>query len=79
MHTTLRPVSHGFGQKFEGWAGSMCPPETPGVWSAHAFFAFGYRAPHVKPGSLDPAPAPDQYGHPVQNSEIFIVSMSLSG
>ena len=43
------------------------------------FFAFGYRAPHVKPGSLDPAPAPDQYGHPVQNSEIFIVSMSLSG
>ena len=32
-----------------------------------------------KPGSLDPAPAPDQYGHPVQNSEIFIMSMSLSG
>ena len=31
-----------------------------------------------KPGSLDPAPAPDQYGLPVQNGEIFIVSMSLS-
>ena len=32
-----------------------------------------------KPGSLDPAPAPDQSGHPVQSSEIFIMFMSLSG
>ena len=26
-HTTQRPESHGLGQKFEGWAGSMYPQE----------------------------------------------------
>ena len=41
MPTTQRPESHGLGQNFEGWAGSMCPQETPGVLSAHAFFALG--------------------------------------
>ena len=36
-----------------------------------------FSAHHVKTSPLDPAPAPAQHGLPVQNDEIFIVSMSL--
>ena len=50
--------------------------KTPGVVGAHAFFCTGYRAHHVKTSPLDPAPAPARYELPVQNGEIFMVSMS---
>ena len=77
MPTTQRPESHGLGQNFEGGAGSMCPQENTWGFGCPCIFCTGYRAHHVKTSPLDPAPAPAQHGLPVQNGEIFIVSMSL--
>ena len=56
----------------------MYPQENTWVFECPCiFFCTGYRAHHVKTSQLDPAPAPAQHGLPVQNGEIFIVSMSL--
>ena len=51
--------------------------KTPGFFGCPCIFCTGYRAHHVKPSHLDPAPAPAQQGLPVQNGEIFILSKSL--
>ena len=55
----------------------MYPPENTWVFGCPCIFCTGYRAHHVKPSQLDPAPAPAQQGLPVQNGEIFILSKSL--
>ena len=47
-HTTQRPESHGLGQNFEGWAGSMCPQENTWGCGCPCNFCTGYRAHHVK-------------------------------
>ena len=46
-------------------------------YGAHQGKTWGLSAHHVKTSPLAPAPAPAQHGLPVQNGEIFIVSMSL--
>ena len=82
-------MSHGLGQNFDGGAGSRCPAvlstgygahqeKKTGVLGAHAFFVLGTVPIISKPAPLDPAQfSLSQHGLPVQNGEIFIVSMSL--
>merc|ERR1719192_2088661 len=86
---TQRPVSHGLGQNFDGGAGFRCPAvfstgygahqgKKPGVLGAHAFIVLGTVPIMSKPAPLDPAQfSLSRHAHPVQNGEIFFVSMSL--
>ena len=56
----------------------MCPQENTWGFGCPCIFCTGYRAHHVKTSPLDPAQfSLSQHGLPVQNGEIFIVSMSL--